>query len=290
MLLALPLTSAHAASVTLAWDANSEPDLAGYKLYYGTSAGPPYSGNLANEGPSPVDIPLSALTDPQNPEYTLTGIPSCTHLYLAATAYDTSANESGYSTPVDATIVAKPTAVTATDGGQSGSLLVSWTGLPFGDTGTITGFRVHYGTTSGQPYQGSGADQGSSPVVVGPGQTSLLLTGLTVGTTLFIAVEATCSDGAGNLSTETSATVSGPSCGNGVVEPGETCDPPGSCPSSCGDGNACTTDTLIGDPWACSSSCSHTPVTQCWDGDGCCPPGCNGNTDDDCSPSCGNDV
>ncbi len=30
---------AHGAQVTLAWDANSEPDVAGYNLYYGTAGG-----------------------------------------------------------------------------------------------------------------------------------------------------------------------------------------------------------------------------------------------------------
>jgi hypothetical protein len=31
--------SASAAEVTIAWDANLESDIAGYKLYYGTSSG-----------------------------------------------------------------------------------------------------------------------------------------------------------------------------------------------------------------------------------------------------------
>ena len=35
----------YALDVTLAWDANSETDLAGYKLYYGTTLGGPYNGS-----------------------------------------------------------------------------------------------------------------------------------------------------------------------------------------------------------------------------------------------------
>jgi len=83
------------------------------------------------------------------------------------------------------------------------------------------------------------------------------------------------------------------SCGNGSVEPGETCDPPGSCPQSdadCDDGNACTADALLGAAASCSASCSHQAITFCAAGDGCCPDGCDGATDPDCAPVCGNGV
>jgi len=35
-------------------------------------------------------------------------------------------------------------------------------------------------------------------------------------------------------------------CGNGVIESGETCDPPDSCPSTCDDNNSCTLDRMVG--------------------------------------------
>ena len=84
-----------------------------------------------------------------------------------------------------------------------------------------------------------------------------------------------------------------PSCGNGALEPGESCDvkipagQPGACPSSCDDGNACTVDTLQG-TGTCNAGCSTQAITQCAPGDGCCPTGCTANSDGDCSPSCGN--
>jgi hypothetical protein len=84
-----------------------------------------------------------------------------------------------------------------------------------------------------------------------------------------------------------------PRCGNGVVESGETCDPPSSCPSaqSCNDGDACTTDSLTGSAQTCTAQCAHVAVTRCsFTSDGCCPQGCTANNDADCVAACGNGV
>ncbi|MFH1810183.1 MAG: hypothetical protein ABIJ09_15665 [Pseudomonadota bacterium] len=75
-------------------------------------------------------------------------------------------------------------------------------------------------------------------------------------------------------------------CGNGQRDPGETCDPQGTCPVLCDDQNACTVDTLSGRADSCTSLCTHVATTQCTGGDGCCPPGCDQSTDSDC-PACG---
>jgi MYXO-CTERM domain-containing protein len=80
------------------------------------------------------------------------------------------------------------------------------------------------------------------------------------------------------------------SCGNSVVEPGETCDPPASCPTDCDDSNACTLDTFTGSAANCNVACSYAPISACSDADGCCPAGCDAAVDDDCSASCGNNV
>jgi hypothetical protein len=86
-----------------------------------------------------------------------------------------------------------------------------------------------------------------------------------------------------------------PCCGNGVVEPGETCDigiaagQPGACPTSCNDNNACTTDILTGAVATCNAVCTHQAVTACTNDDGCCPNGCTGANDNDCA-KCGNGV
>ena len=77
------------------------------------------------------------------------------------------------------------------------------------------------------------------------------------------------------------------SCGNGKVDPGETCDPVGLCPTSCNDDVACTTDTLMGAAVTCDAKCSHSPVAACVASDGCCPSGCTPANDNDCGV-CGN--
>ncbi len=71
-------------------------------------------------------------------------------------------------------------------------------------------------------------------------------------------------------------------CGNGVIDPGETCDPPSTCPTWCGDDDLCTADNLQGDALSCDAACVTTPIETCGDGDGCCPDGCTHAEDSDC--------
>src|SRR3989441_769044 len=103
-----------AAQVTLAWDPNTETDLAGYKLYYGTSSG---------SYPSSVDV--GNLTS-----YTLSGLLEGRTYYFAATAYDLNVNESGFSNEVSKAIadVTPPTvSITAPAAGATvlGTMTVS---------------------------------------------------------------------------------------------------------------------------------------------------------------------
>jgi len=90
-----------AGEVTLAWDPNSESNLAGYKLYYdGDSDSEMYGGTGANEGDSPVVIYLEDLADASSPTFTLTDLEDGQYYYFALTAFDTDGLESDFSDEV----------------------------------------------------------------------------------------------------------------------------------------------------------------------------------------------
>lgn len=76
------------ATVTVAWDPNPEPTVAGYYMYYGTSSGR-YTNNV--DVGSATTCAISALQE---------GVT----YYLAVTAYDGSGNQSGYSDEIVYTV------------------------------------------------------------------------------------------------------------------------------------------------------------------------------------------
>lgn len=100
--------------VLLTWDANSETDLSGYRVYYGTST--------RNYG-----LPIPAADD----QYPISDLMKDVTYYFAVTAVDTSGNESGYSLE----------SINIIGGSISGSTL-KW------DTasGDVLGYRIYYGT------------------------------------------------------------------------------------------------------------------------------------------------
>ncbi len=84
---------------------------------------------------------------------------------------------------------------------------------------------------------------------------------------------------------------SGEGCGNGRIDPGETCDKniprgdPGACPpADCDDGVACTEDIRVGSD--CTAECKPREIVTPRFGDGCCPAGATRETDADCSDRC----
>ncbi len=89
-------TFSYAADVTLGWDANTEPDLAGYKLYYKAgSCCAPY------DGMHPTDPALDSPIDVGNvTQYTITGLSDTETYFFVVAAYDSDDNESGYSNEV----------------------------------------------------------------------------------------------------------------------------------------------------------------------------------------------
>ncbi|MGD0238631.1 MAG: fibronectin type III domain-containing protein, partial [Syntrophorhabdales bacterium] len=80
--------AALSSQVTIAWDANSQPQVKGYKLYYGTSSGQ-YTTNADVENQTAA---------------TASGLQAGATYFFAATAYDSSGNESNYSQELSFTI------------------------------------------------------------------------------------------------------------------------------------------------------------------------------------------
>jgi hypothetical protein len=112
-----------AGQVTLAWDANTEPDLAGYNLYYGLEPGiygPPNKINVGNVT-----------------TYTITGLTNGVRYNFVATAYDTLGNESGYSNEVLYTPPLLNFTITAT-AGAGGNISCSNGGSPIGQGTDVT--------------------------------------------------------------------------------------------------------------------------------------------------------
>lgn len=77
-------------TATLSWIANTEPDLAGYKIYYGTS---PRTGDCPAGGyPEKIDIEKMAIQD--KPSFVVKGLEAGKTYYFSVTSYDVSGNES----------------------------------------------------------------------------------------------------------------------------------------------------------------------------------------------------
>ena len=80
-----------AATVSLAWDANTESDLDGYRVHYGTTSRT--QGNYTN---------VAVINDENATTFDIE-LPEGTY-YFSLTAFDTSGNESDFSTEVRAVV------------------------------------------------------------------------------------------------------------------------------------------------------------------------------------------
>lgn len=121
-------TPAMAADASLSWDANTENDLAGYKVYYGTSSG--------NYG-APVDVGNQT-------SYTVTGLNGSPY-YFAVRAYNTSGTESGYSNEVSKSF--GDTTAPSLSAIAAGSITSSGTTITWSTNESATS-RVEYGPTT----------------------------------------------------------------------------------------------------------------------------------------------
>jgi hypothetical protein len=113
--LAFPVFSrgAHARDVILGWNANTEPKLAGYKLYYGTAS---------RQYKTSIDVG-KVIT------YTLSGLPTGTY-YFALTAYSARVNQNEISPPPRVRCLARR--LTNSPSNCRRQLRVCWDALPAG--------------------------------------------------------------------------------------------------------------------------------------------------------------
>ena len=84
-----PVSGVAPHTAMLNWDPVTDPNLAGYHVYFGTSSGM-YAQALGNG----LVVANNVTT------YSVTGLTSGTRYYFVATAYDTLGNESSYSNEV----------------------------------------------------------------------------------------------------------------------------------------------------------------------------------------------
>lgn len=127
-----------AASILVSWNANTEDDLAGYKVYYGTASRSYGSG-----------LDVGNVTS-----YRFDNVPLGRTYYIAVTAYDTSNNESGYSEEASITTgsadVTPPTGSIVINGGSSTtpSRTVTLTLSASDSGGSVAGMRFSNDGTS----------------------------------------------------------------------------------------------------------------------------------------------
>jgi len=162
---------AFAASTTLQWDPNTEPDVSGYTVHYGNTLSRAYTTHLSVVGRTTVRQVITGLTD--NTTY-----------YFAVTALDTFGNESGYSNEV---VLITGTETISTplvpSGPATGTVGVAYTYTASGAVSS-TGHAVQ--------YQFSWSD-GSVSGWLAAGVTSASKTWSAAGTYALVRVEARCS-------------------------------------------------------------------------------------------------
>ncbi len=103
-----------AADATLAWDPNSEVDLAGYGVYY-QKFPPDQQYELFGY------VALDELDDSDNPTFIVSGLDLGSQYQFAVTAYDSAGNESAYSTPVCAEVGSVNSVITCPAASQGDS-------------------------------------------------------------------------------------------------------------------------------------------------------------------------
>ena len=157
LILLLPASIAKAATVKLSWLPNTEPDLGGYKVHYGTSSGT-YT----------TKIDIGNVTS-----YTLSNVDFGTY-YFTLTAYDINRNESGFALEIPIVISAPNQApsvsVSANPTLGTAPLSANFSGTGIDNDGTIVSRLWSFGDGS------QSTEQNPSHTYIKPGTYTATLT------------------------------------------------------------------------------------------------------------------
>jgi hypothetical protein len=170
------VSGAEAATVTLGWDANSETDLAGYRVRYGTASGA-----------------YSTTIDVGNQTTATISVPDGFVYYFVVQAYNTTGQTSGDSNEVFTWVGVCPYSVSPTSASYSGSASAGSVGITTqpGCTWTATSNAAWLTVTSGA----SGSDSGTTgySVAANPDATPRSGTHTIAGQTFTVTQGGTCS-------------------------------------------------------------------------------------------------
>ncbi len=125
---------AFASDATLAWNAVSSAELAGYKLYYGTVSGSYGTSIVVGNSTS----------------YTISGLQAGTTYYIAITAYDSALKESPFSAEITATTPQTAPSISNVQNTllTSNSATISWNTNLASDSNVDYGLDTSYGLTA----------------------------------------------------------------------------------------------------------------------------------------------
>ena len=98
----------HAAQITLEWDANSEPNISGYNVYY---------GNASRDYDVTLDVGNWT-------SVTIADLEDSEAYYFAVTAFNTDGDESGYSSEVCINCASPSTTASSGGGGGGGGCFI----------------------------------------------------------------------------------------------------------------------------------------------------------------------
>ncbi|GEM_PF-5226094 len=141
-----------AASVTLSWNRNQEPDIAGYKIFYGTASHQYSQSETINDSRhSPLEI-----------SHVISNLDDGKTYYFAVKAFDLAGQTSDFSDEISITIPSS-TSGSGGDEGSGGSDDSGSTGDSGGDDDTVSGpmeFKVNFQPANAPIPSGFAADSG----------------------------------------------------------------------------------------------------------------------------------